>query len=58
MLYEVITYLTVVTIVDDPVYLDEPYVQSTTYQIDPDTIVQMESCVTSAFGDNGGTDLV
>lgn len=49
-------YLTVVTIVDDPIYLDEPFVQSTTYEYDPSTIVMMESCVTSAFGDNGGTD--
>jgi glyoxylase-like metal-dependent hydrolase (beta-lactamase superfamily II) len=49
-------YLTVVTIVDDPIYMDEPYVQSTTYEYDPNTIVQMESCVTSAFGEAGGTD--
>ena len=49
-------YLTVVTIVDDPIYMDEPYVQSTTYEYDPNTIVQMESCVTSALGEAGGTD--
>jgi glyoxylase-like metal-dependent hydrolase (beta-lactamase superfamily II) len=48
--------LTVVTIVDDPLYLAEPFVQSTTYVNDPGTVVIMESCVTSAFGDNGGTD--
>ena len=49
-------YLTVVTIVDDPIYMEEPYVQSTTYEYDPSTIVQMESCVTSAFGEAGGAD--
>ena len=27
--------LTIVTVVDDPIYLDEPYVQSTTYVYDP-----------------------
>ena len=28
--------LTIVTVVDDPIYLDEPYVQSTTYIYRPD----------------------
>lgn len=48
-------YLTVTQIVDDPVYLDEPYVVSTTYENDPNSAVQMESCVTTALGDGGGT---
>lgn len=49
-------YLTVTQIVDDPIYMDEPYVQSTTYWLDPGTTVMMESCVTSALGEGGGTD--
>jgi glyoxylase-like metal-dependent hydrolase (beta-lactamase superfamily II) len=48
--------LTIVTVVDDPVYLDEPYVQSTTYTYDPTASVQMETCNASAFAENGGTD--
>lgn len=49
-------YLTITQIVDDPVYLEEPYVLSTTYEYDRDSIVQMESCVTSALGESGGID--
>jgi glyoxylase-like metal-dependent hydrolase (beta-lactamase superfamily II) len=48
--------LTITTVVDDPVYLDEPYVQSTTYVYDPTASVQMETCNASAFAENGGTD--
>jgi cyclase len=48
--------LTITTVVDDPVYLDEPYVQSTTYIYDPSASVQMETCNASAFAENGGTD--
>jgi len=48
--------LTITTVVDDPVYLDEPYVQSTTYLYDPTASVQMETCNASAFAENGGTD--
>ena len=48
-------YLTVTQIVDDPVYLDEPYVVSTTYEYEPHSAVQMESCVTTALGDGGGS---
>ena len=36
--------LTIVSVTDDPVYQDEPYVQSTTYQIDPTASVAMETC--------------
>jgi glyoxylase-like metal-dependent hydrolase (beta-lactamase superfamily II) len=49
-------YLTVTQIVDDPIYMDEPYVQSTTFWLDANTAVMMESCVTSALGEGGGTD--
>ena len=48
--------LSITTVVDDPVYLDEPYVQSTTYVYDPTASVQMETCNASAFAENGGTD--
>jgi glyoxylase-like metal-dependent hydrolase (beta-lactamase superfamily II) len=48
--------LTITTVVDDPVYLDEPYVQSTTYVYDPSGSVAMETCNASAFAENGGTD--
>jgi hypothetical protein len=48
--------LTITTVVDDPVYLDEPYVQSTTYTFDPTASVQMETCNASAFAENGGTN--
>ena len=48
--------LTITTVVDDPVYMDEPYVQSTTYIYDPTASVQMETCNASAFAENGGTD--
>ena len=48
--------LTITTVVDDPVYLEEPYVQSTTYVYDPTGSVQMETCNASAFAENGGTD--
>jgi hypothetical protein len=48
--------LTIVSVTDDPVYQDEPYVQSTTYQIDPSATVAMETCNGSSFAENGGTD--
>jgi cyclase len=48
--------LTIVSVTDDPVYQDEPYVQSTTYQIDPTATVAMETCNGSSFAENGGTD--
>jgi hypothetical protein len=48
--------LTIVSVTDDPVYQDEPYVQSTTYQIDPTASVAMETCNGSSFAENGGTD--
>jgi glyoxylase-like metal-dependent hydrolase (beta-lactamase superfamily II) len=48
--------LTITTVVDDPVYMDEPYVQSTTYVYDPASTTAMETCNGSAFAENGGTD--
>ena len=48
--------LTVVTVTEDPIYLDEPFVQSTTYQYDVNSNVAMEACEASAFAQNGGTD--
>jgi glyoxylase-like metal-dependent hydrolase (beta-lactamase superfamily II) len=49
-------YLTIVTMVDDPIYLTEAYVQTTNYTITADSAVVMEQCVTSALGDMGGDD--
>jgi glyoxylase-like metal-dependent hydrolase (beta-lactamase superfamily II) len=48
--------LTVVTVIDDPIYMDEPYVHSTTYAYDPVASVAHEVCNSSAFAENGGTD--
>src|SRR5438552_3293323 len=48
--------LTIVTVTEDPIYLDEPFVQSTTYMIDLNSHVAMEECDSSAFAQNGGTD--
>ena len=48
--------LTIVTVVDDPVYMDEPYVHSTTYTIDPTATVNLETCNASSFAENGGSD--
>jgi len=48
--------LTVVTVIDDPIYQDEPYVQSTTYTIDVNATTNTETCNASAFAENGGSD--
>src|SRR5215510_14386754 len=48
--------LTIVTVIDDPIYMDEPFVESTTYTIDPTANVNMETCNGSSFAENGGTD--
>jgi cyclase len=48
-------FMTVVMIVDDPIYLSEPFVQSTTYQFDPNAQVRLEPCTTS-FDENGGSN--
>jgi glyoxylase-like metal-dependent hydrolase (beta-lactamase superfamily II) len=48
--------LTVVTVIDDPVYQDEPYVQSTTYTLDTTATTNTETCNASEFSENGGSD--
>jgi len=48
--------LTIVTVTDDPIYLDEPYVQSTTYVYDINGSTAVETCNASSFAENGGTD--
>jgi glyoxylase-like metal-dependent hydrolase (beta-lactamase superfamily II) len=48
--------LTIVTAIDDPLYQDEPYIESTTYTIDPTASVAMETCNGSSFAENGGSN--
>jgi len=48
--------MTIVQVVDDPIYLDEPYVLSITYTYDPTAGPATENCTGSAFAENGGTD--
>ena len=48
--------LTIVTVIDDPIYMDEPWLHSTTYTIDPTASVAFETCNGSSFAENGGTD--
>ncbi len=48
--------LTIVQVVDDPIYLDEPYVLSITYSYDPTAGPSTENCTGSSFAENGGTD--
>jgi cyclase len=48
--------LTVVVVIDDPIYLDEPYIDSTTYAYDPTSSVNFETCNGTAFAENGGSD--
>jgi glyoxylase-like metal-dependent hydrolase (beta-lactamase superfamily II) len=48
--------LMIVTVVDDPIYQDEPFVQSTTYVYDRTGVTATETCNASAFAENGGTD--
>ena len=48
--------LTILTVTDDPIYLDEPFVQSTTYVYDTTGTTVTEVCNGSAFAENGGTD--
>jgi glyoxylase-like metal-dependent hydrolase (beta-lactamase superfamily II) len=48
--------LTIVTVIDDPIYLDEPYIDSTTYTYDPSSSVAFETCNGTAFAENGGSD--
>ncbi len=49
--------LTIVTVVDDPIYLDEPYVESTTYTYDPTASVEHGDVQRRpSFAENGGTN--
>jgi hypothetical protein len=48
-------YLQVFMVVDDPIYLDEPFIQSTTSELNPGLHVPLEPC-TSSFDENGGND--
>jgi hypothetical protein len=48
--------LTIVTVVDDPIYMDEPLVHSTTYTVDLTGTTAVETCNGSSFAENGGTD--
>jgi glyoxylase-like metal-dependent hydrolase (beta-lactamase superfamily II) len=48
--------MTIIQVVDDPIYLDEPYVLSITYSYDPTAGPATENCSGSAFAENGGTD--
>jgi glyoxylase-like metal-dependent hydrolase (beta-lactamase superfamily II) len=48
--------LSIITVVDDPIYMDEPFVQSTTYVADLTGVTATETCNGSSFAENGGTD--
>jgi hypothetical protein len=48
--------LTAVTVIDDPIYQDEPFIQSTTYQIDLTATTNWETCNASSFAENGGSN--
>ena len=48
--------LTIITVIDDPIYLDEPYIDSTTYTYDPTASVNFETCNGTAFAESGGSD--
>jgi glyoxylase-like metal-dependent hydrolase (beta-lactamase superfamily II) len=47
--------MTIFMIIDDPIYLDEPFVQSTTYELDTQAQLRLEPC-TISFAENGGRD--
>ena len=48
--------LTIVQVVDDPIYLEQPFVISVTYSYDPAAGPATENCTGSAFAENGGRD--
>jgi glyoxylase-like metal-dependent hydrolase (beta-lactamase superfamily II) len=48
--------LTVVQVVEDPIYLDEPFVLSITSTYDPTAGPNTENCSGSSFAENGGRD--
>ena len=47
--------LTIITVIDDPLYLDEPYIHSTTYTVAQGSSLTMETC-SGSFAENGGSD--
>jgi len=49
-------HLTIVQVVDDPIYLEQPFVISITYTYDPSAGPATENCTGSAFAENGGRD--
>ena len=49
--------LTIVTVIDDPIYMDEPYIAVDDLRIRPERRSSTtETCNASAFAENGGTD--
>ena len=48
--------MTIVQVVDDPIYLEQPFVISVTYTYDPAAGPATENCTGSAFAENGGRD--
>jgi cyclase len=46
-------YLTVVTMVDDPIYLEEPFIQTTTFRLSPLSQLGQDPC-TLPFDESGG----
>jgi hypothetical protein len=48
--------LTTVTVIDDPIYQDEPFIQSTTYVTDLVGSTANETCNAGAAAENGGSD--
>jgi cyclase len=48
--------LTAVTVIDDPIYQDEPFIQSTTYQVDVTATTNWETCNASSYAENGGSN--
>ena len=48
--------LSIVQVVDDPIYLDEPDVLSIMYTYDPTAGPVTENCTGSSFAENGGRD--
>jgi len=48
--------LSIVQVTDDPVYMDEPFVQSQTYLDHPVSRVNMEICNAGTFAESGGTN--
>ena len=48
--------LTIVTVIDDPIYQDQTHIHSTTYTFDPTFRMNTEQCYGPSVAENGGTD--